>query len=244
MNLSDLQSECSRLLSDTGNGRWPLTTLTTRINLAQEIIQGQTNAIKTVGTFSLVANTATIVITTAATDLLEVNIQNSGGEILPLKGKTLTELDFSTPSWRQFNPSTPVWFMWDGTTSTITLVPTPDYSLVGGLITLLSVRPDDLVNPTDVPFNANPSFLSFHLSIVHWVVAQCFMDDGTPEALAKAKFHKSGNMLNPGEYEKQIGRIMAEFDVPEAVPNRVLWRPQGGRLGYAYWPAKSNPFIW
>jgi len=70
------------------------------------------------------------------------------------------------------------------------------------------------------------------------------MDDGTPEALAKARFHKSGSMLHPGEYEKQLGRIMAEFDSPDIIQSQVLWKPEGGRAGGWGFPSKSNPLPW
>jgi len=77
------------------------------------------------------------------------------------------------------------------------------------------------------------------MAIVHWVVAQCWMDDGTPEALGKSKFHRSGSIIKPGAYEDEIMRINDEFDNPK-LPRQIKYQKQGGRLG-SWAPSKTNP---
>lgn len=243
MNLSQIQAECSRLLGDKIQDRWPVDVLTTRINIAQQVIQGYTDAIKTSESVVVSSGTAIYGLNASTMDIIRIYKVYTDGTLRPLSGKSREELDFQFPDWLQWTPGEPMWFSYDATNQQITLAPTPDTS-VTSLLVYESRKPADLVNPTDVPFDSNNQMIPYHITICHWVVAQCFEDDGTPEALGKAKFHRSGDMLKPGQFENNLGRIMAEFDVPEAIPARVLWAPQGGRLGYNVWPQKSYPFLY
>lgn len=243
MNLSDIQAECGRLLGDSNNTRWVPAVLAARANLAQTEIQGYTNAVKTTVNVNLVAGASAYVLSTAILNILRVQIADSSGNIKPLTGITREQLDFLYPDWMQYQNGSPLWFYWKGTGAEIDLVPAPDYSATNALSIDISSKPADMVNSTDLPFDSYVPMVPYHIAIAHWVVAQCFMDDGTPEALTKSKFHKSGSMTRPGEYEKQLGRIMADFDVPEDVPNQILYKPQGGRVGSCNFPSKSNPLL-
>lgn len=243
MNLSQLQAECARLLSDKNNDRWPLDVLTTRLNIAQQVIQGYATPIKTSETITVTSGTASYSLNASTMDIIRIYKVYSDGSLRPLMGKNREELDFQYPDWNQWNPDEPMYFMYDATNQQITLAPTPDTS-VTSLIVYESRKPADMSNSTDLPFDSNNQMIPYHIALCHWVVAQCFEDDGTQEALVKAKFHRSGDMLKPGEFEKNLGRIMAEFDAPEAIPSRVMWQPKGARLGYVYWPQKSNPFLY
>ena len=243
MNLSSLQAECGRLLGDPQNSRWTTDILTTRINIAQQVIQGYSDAVKTSETIALVASTASYGLNANTMDIIRIYKVFSDGSLRPLQGVTREQLDFLYPDWNQWQAGEPVYFIYDATSQQITLAPTPNSS-ISSLVVYESRKPADLVNSTDIPFDSNNQMIPYHIAICHWVTAQCFEDDGTNEALVKAKFHRSGSMTSPGEFEKNLGRIMAEFDVPESIPSRVMFRPQGGRLGYSTWPQKSNPFIY
>lgn len=241
MNLSDLQAEAGRLLADANNERWSAAILLTRINLAQADIQGQTNAIKTSESLNLVSGTSAYAVASDAIDILKVVITDNQGNATPLKGYTTIDLDFYWPTWRQFSNGTPFGYYWDGVANTVNLVPAPDWTLTSGLTVIESQLPTDLVNSTDIPFDSDTQMVPYHMSIVHWVVAQCWLDDGTPEALAKSKFHRTNDMDHPGEYEKWIKKINSQFDVAEDVPTQIKFKPQGGRIG-SWGVSKSNPF--
>jgi len=243
MNLSSLQQECARLLSDKNNDRWPLDVLATRINIAMSVIQGYASPIKLSESIALVSGTSTYGINADTMDIIRVYKVYTDGSLRPLQGIGRDRLDFSYPDWNQWQPGEPKYWIYDATNQALILAPVPDAS-VASLTIYESRKPADLVNSTDIPFDSNNRMTPYHITICHWVVAQCFSDDGTPEALMKSKFHRSGDMMKPGEFEKNLGRIMAEFDVSEAVPEKIMWQPQGARLGYNYWPQKSYPFLY
>lgn len=246
MNLSSLQAECGRLLNDPNNQRWTTDVLTIRINLAQTEIEGYTSAVKTSETLTPVVGVSALSINADTMGIVRASRTKATGEVVPFEGMSREELDFQYPNWKQIGNGEPITWFYDATNQTINLVPAVDApnAITNGITVWEARKPADLVNSTDIPFDSNNQMIPYHIAIVHWVVAQCWMDDGTPEALGKSKFHKSGNMLKPGEYENQLGRIMAEFDVPEAVPERILWQPEGGRVGVWNFPNKSNPIPW
>lgn len=247
MNLTELQDESSRLLGDPNHDRWSTTTLTTRINLAQIEIQGYTNAVVAGQNPTVTEDDSTLALNANTMNILRVYKTLTDNIRRPLNLVSLIQLDFYYPDWRTWDNGEPIFCYYDATNQNLVVAPAPDATFAGisnPITVFYSAKPADLAASTDVPFDSNNQMIPYHMAIVHWVVAHCFMDDGTPEALAKAKFHRSGNMQNPGEYEKELGRIMAEFDVPDSVPNRILWKPQGGRLGYVYFPQKSNPFLY
>lgn len=247
MNLTTLSDEIGRLLSDVTHDRWSQATLTTRINLAQTEIQGYTKALKYPNTITPTANAEKISIAANTMDVIRASKTLPGGEIKPFPGIDLEQLNYLYPDWKQWQPGEPLYWYYDAGDQTIHPVPRCDDNFVngGGYFELTEIRtPTDLSAGTDIPFDSNNQMIPYHTAIVHYVVARCFMDDGTPEALGKSKFHKSGSMMNPGEYEKQLGRIMAEFDTATGVPAQILWKPQGGRIGGYGAPTKASPLAW
>lgn len=242
MNLSDLWAEIGRLLSDPNNDRWPTAILTTRINLAQTEIEGYTNAVKTSETLTPVANQATLSVNSNTMDIIRATKTLTTGDVVPFNGISREQLDYLYPTWKQWTAGEPIVWWWDGSNQQINLCPVPDASnAIANGITVWEIRkPADLVASIDTPFDSNNGMIPYHLAICHWVVAYCLMDNGTPESLTKAKFHKSGSLQSPGEYEKQLMRIMEKFDAPEAIPDRILWKPEGGRTG-SWGPSKAFP---
>lgn len=244
MNLTQIQSECGRLLSDPTNDRWPLATLLLRINQAQTEIQSYTNAIKKSVFYTATASISYVTLSSSLLTVLSVTKTFSDGSIRPLPLITIQELNYLYPDFRQWTSGEPLYAYLDGTYQRLYLVPTPDTTFAAtanAIGTYESQIPAALVNSTDIPFDSYTPMVPYHMSIVHWVVALCFQDDGTPESLAKSRFHKSGEMMRPGEYEKELGRILAEFDIAEQVPARVMFKPAGGRVGSWWIPSKSNP---
>lgn len=243
MNLSGIWAECGRLLNDPNNQRWGTDVLTTRANAAQIEIQGYTKAVKTVATASMDAGVSGIVINGDTMDIVAATIQGADGSVKPFQIITREELDFRYPDWRQWQNGVPLFWYWEETLTQVILAPAPDAAnAISAGLTFWEIRkPTDMVNGPDIPFDSTYSMYPYHMAIVHWVVSYCWMDDGTPEALGKSKFHRSGSMLKPGEYEKQIGRIMAEFDNADLIQTNILWKPEGGRAGGWGFPSKSMP---
>lgn len=246
MDLGEIFQECGRLLNDPNNDRWNQTILTFRANQAQTIVQGYTKAVKSKEVLTATAGLATVNLDTDTMDVFRVSITRADGNKEKLEGIRREELDFRYPNWENLSNGRPEVYWFDGTNGQINLVPKPDAgnAVTNGIQVWEVLKPADMIASADLPFDGSTPMIPYHLSIIHWVVAQCWLDDGTPEALAKSQFHRSGNMERPGEFEKQIIRIVGEFDAPSDIPARILWKPQGGRLGRAGQPSKSYPFSW
>lgn len=242
MDLSDLQAEIGRLLNDPNNSRWIPDVLTSRINEAQAIIQGYTNAVKTKETLTPVASTATVSLDSDTMDIVRVVITRSNGDKFPLEGKTREDLDFDYPNWQQWTDGEPQTYFYDATNNQINLVPAPDAAnaITNGLEVWEVRKPTDLSASVDVPFDSTNTMIPYHMAIVHWVVAQCWLDDGTPEAIAKSRAHRSNSLNSPGDFETQIKRILEKFDTPEDIPTGIKYQLQGGRVG-SFGPSKSYP---
>lgn len=243
MNLSQIYTECGRLLNDVGNSRWPQATLLDRINGAMTDILILTNSVKTLETLTPTVSTSAVQLNTKVIDVIRVVIQRTDGSLFKLRGYLRDQLDYEFPNWQQLTDGEPLAYWWDGTNQQLNLVPKPDSAnaIASGLRVWEIITPTDLANTTDVPFDSNAAMIPYHDAIVHDVVAKCWMDDGTPEALAKSKFHKSGTMSHPGEFENEIMKINSKFDAPEDIPARILWRPQGGRASRVGLITKENP---
>lgn len=246
-DLSLIWSECGRILGDPNHDRWSTDILTTRANQAQREIQAYTNAVKTEANFTTTSGTAYVQLSTTTLDVLRVTKIFTDGSIRPLDGTTREELDFLYPDWNQWQSGEPLYWYFDtingATNARLYMVPAPDAN-VPTLTVTYSRLPTDMSLSTDTAFDGNLLMSVHYWVIIHWVVGQCFMDDGTPEALTKSKFHRSGNMLNPGEYEKGLGRIMSQFDNASGAQSHILFRPKGGRTTNWYVPNKSNPLSW
>lgn len=243
MDVSSLYSEIGKLLGDPNNDRWSQATLLTRMNLAATKILVLTNSVKTLETLTPTASTNEVQLDTDVIDIIRVHIKNSSGEWKPLDGIFREQLDFDDPDWQQRDDGEPVRWAWDGTNQQIILVPAPssEWAQTNGLRVWEIQKPADMSSSSDVPFSSNAAMIPYHMAIAYWTAAQCFMDDGTPEALAKSRFHRSEMMARPGNFEREIMSINAKFDAPEGIPARILWRPEGGRATKSGFITKSNP---
>lgn len=243
MDVASLYTEIGQLLNDASNQRWSESVLLTRINLAQTAVLSYTNAIKIKETLTPVAGTEDVQLDTDIMDIIRVWIKNSSGEWKKLHGYLRDQLDFENPNWRNLDDGEPRGYTWDGTNQKLTFVPAPtsEWAQTNGLEVWEVQKPADLTASSDIPFASNTAMVPYHMSIVHWVVSQCWMDDGTPESLGKSKFHRSDDFSKPGKFEKEIKKIWSKFDVPEDIPARILWRPQGGRASGGGGITKSNP---
>ncbi len=243
MNLSNIWSECGRLLNDPNNDRWSQSVLTTRANEAQTIVQALTKAVKIKETLTPTAETQEVSVNSSTLDILRVTLTLASGDKKVLEGIPREELDYRVPDWENLGSGEPTMYFFDASNAQINLVRKPDseHAIASSLSVWEVRKPADMDDSADIPFDSNTPMTPYHLSVCHWVVAQCWMDDGTPEGLQKSKFHKSGMFERPGEFEKQIMLIRADFDNPTDIPAKVLWRPQGGRLGRTNRLSKSNP---
>lgn len=237
MNLGELKAECGRLLNDTNHQRWSESLLTTRLNLAQDEVVAYTDVYKIYAAASVSAGVDSTILDSATMDVNRVYL-DYGDEQYPLTGMSTVELDYRYPGWYNWSDSRPQVYSYDQVTRTITFHPAPDKDIIVNMFQL--VKPADLSLDTEVPFDSNVALIPYHISLVHWTVAQCWMDDGTPESLSKSMFHKTGNILKPGQYELQLKRIMDKFDGSENIQNHILWKSQGGRRG-SWGTSKSYP---
>jgi len=242
MNVSDIYEECGRLLNDPNNDRWTTAILLDRINVAQTAVLAYSNAVKTKESLTPVAGTAEVSLDSDTMDIIRVHIKNSSSEWKKLDGILKDQLDFTDPGWRNRDDGEPVAYTWDGTNQQLTLVPAPtsEWAQSNGLEVWEVQKPADVSATSDIPFGSNNAMIPYHMAIVYWVVAQCWMDDGTPEALGKSKFHRTDDFSRPGKFENEIQKLRKKFDSPKDIPARILWRPEGGRLGTRA-QAKSNP---
>lgn len=190
-----------------------------------------TNAVKTVETLTPTADTKEVNIADNVLDITRVTLTDSGGDVHVLQGKSREDMDYYFPDWQNWSSALPTHYYYDASENELILIPAPssDYAITDALKVWEILPPAALTSDSSEPFDANQAMQSYANAIVHWVVAQCWMDDGTPESLAKSKFHKSGLLSNPGEFEKYIMMIRAKFDSPSMIPARIKWLPQGGR---------------
>lgn len=243
MQLSQIYSEIGLSLNDPNNDRWSQSVLLPRINEAMTDILVQTNAVKTREDLTPVVSTREVQVDTDTIDIIRVHIMNSAGKWKKLDGILPEQLDFEYPNWQQKDDGEPVLYWWDGTNQKLNLVPKPssEWAQTNGLRVWEVQKPTDLSSTTDVPYSSNAAMIPYHRAIVHYVSGVCWMDDGTPEALAKSRFHKSNDFQRPGEYEREIKKIWKKFDAPEDVPARILWAPEGGRASRYGVRTKDNP---
>lgn len=242
MQRSVLENEIARALNDLNNTRWTLAIIDSRLEFAQQDVQIVTDAVKSTETLTPTSNTATIALSTSLLDVLAVTLTDSSGNVTPLHGFTKEELFVRRPLWPNETPGQPDSYYVDFTTNTLYLVPAPSaqWAIANAIIVTEVQIPAAMTGDTSVPFGANSLMIPYHKALKYWVVAECLLDNNDQESLQKAQFYRSGNLDRPGEYEKVIKEILSRFDKPTDARPRILWRPQGGRLGG--WPvSKSSP---
>lgn len=245
MDRDALDAEIGRLLNDPNHDTWSTSVLHSREDLAQTEITGYTNSVKTKETLTPTADTAEVTVSELTIDIVRARWTLPNGEKKPLDGTPRAELDFRYPNWENWSPGEPITWFFDATNRQMVLVPAPDaaHAIASALDAWEVRQPASLSAGSSVPFDNVALMVPYHMAIVHWVVAQCWMDRGDPESLGKAKFHKSGILTGPnaGQYELQLMRIIDKFDRPEDIPARIQWKPQGGRVGGWNVRSKSSP---
>lgn len=244
MNRSGLETEIGRLCGDPNHTRWSTGVLRDRIQLAQEEVQVLTGALQTIETLTPTAETFEVQLDSKVVDITRATLTDSDSDVYILEGRARRDLDYYIPNWENKDSGRPVEYSWDASNRNLLLIPKPSstYAIADALKVWEVRTPATLTGDSSEPFDSNVLMRPFHMSIVHWVVAQNFMDDGDPASLVKSKFHKSNIMDSPGEFEKQIKKINAKFNSPISIPKRIKWRPQGGRLGGTQIPTKSHPW--
>lgn len=245
MQRSEIDAEIGRLLNDTNHERWSTDILHTREEFAQQEVQTLTGAVKTTESLTPTADTNEVQVDSGVLDITRATWTDPDGNEYPLTFKSVEDLDFYRPNWRNETGNRPDTISYDASNRQVILIPAPTSAdITTNCLKVWEVQtPDTLASDYSEPFDGNVLMRAYSMSIVHWVVAQCFMDEGNPEALGKAKFHKSNDIDRPGEFEKVIKKIKSRFNAPSAIPERIKYRPQGGlRGGNSRWPNHANPF--
>lgn len=203
-----------------------------------------TGAVKTTETLTPTADTAEVQVDADVIDIVRATMTDADGNIVPLEGRSREDLDFYEPNWPNLDSGKPKTYFFDASNRQVVLVPAPssEYAIASALKLWEVQIPAAMTGDTSVPFDGNVLMRAYQMSLVHWVVAICFMDNGDPESLAKSKFHKTNDINNPGEYEKVLKMINAKFDSPSDIPARILGPyPQGGRRQAVGRPSKAAP---
>lgn len=253
MNRSDLESEVGRLLGDPNATRWTTAVIDTRLDAAEVDVLKWTNSIKKANSYTPTANVAIVTINNKLLDVLSATFTLPDGTVRSEKfgfdPVSKWWLDFNRPNWRNETPGQPVLWAYDASNDQIILVPPPDASsAIASALTLLEVAtpttPLSQGTAASIPFDSNALMVPYHRALVYWAVSECLKDNSDIDSLNKAKYFRSNDLQNPGEYEKEIKQILMKFDVPEAVPAEVRSQPQGGRISGYGLARKENPLGW
>lgn len=243
MQRSELEAEIGRLLGDPQHTRWSLDVIDSRLELAQQDVQALTGAVKSTETLTPTANTSEVTVDTEVIDILRVTLTESDGTVSVLEGRSREDWDFYDPNWPNLSPGKPKGYFFDASNGQIVLVPAPSatYAIADALKVWEVQIPVAMTGDSSVPFGANSWMKAYHMALVHYVVSLCFMDNGDPDSLQKARFHRSNEINAPGEYEKELKKINAKFDSPADIPERVKWQPQGARRSQVVGLSKAAP---
>lgn len=212
MTRTQLETEISRLLNDTGNTRWSTTVIDDRIELAQKDIVIRTSCLKEVSTFSPVALQQEYAL---PTDFLSADRMTVDGKDLKYIDKS--ELDFyNTGDWTE-SKGTPTNFYLDISTDNLKfgLYPKPDTAGTNTGKLLYVKVPDVLSGASSVPFDTNALLIPYHIGIIYYVVMMCRLDD--------EKFDSANKYL--GLYEYILNEIIDKFGAAK----NMQWRLKGGR---------------
>lgn len=245
MNFGQIKSEVGRLLNDPNNTRWSSQVILDRANEAQNEICVLTKAHRNRRNYTATANQAYIDIGNLdIIDITNASLTDSSGNIYPLEGITREELQYRYPDYQNWDAGAPRFYLFESLANRLFLFPTPDadHAVDSGTSLWTVIRPSDMDDDEDVPFDDDPGLYSFHMAIVHYVVSYCWMDEGTPEAITKSIFHRSGIEDRPGQYEKYLKMIKSLYDSVSDTRQRIQTKPQGGRLGRWLRPSKAYPF--
>lgn len=241
MDRSALESEIGRLLGDPNHTRWTTTVIDSRIDLACTDIQVWTNAVKTTENLAATAGVAYVTVDSSVIDILSVTLTLSDGTVKPLRGYFRFQLDVLRPNWQNESQAEPDAWYFDASNRLLYLLSTPGQAYTVNVVEVQN--PTSLSSAASVPFSSNALMVPYHMAIAYWVTAQCLKDNDDPESLQKARFFSSGALDKPGEYEREIKKILMKFDLPEAIPGRIAIVKQGGRVGSGSVPSKTYPFL-
>lgn len=249
MTRTELEAEISRLLGDPSQTRWSTTVIDSRLDSAQIDVQKYAKAVKTTATYTPTVNQETVQVNANVIDILRATFTLADGTILHegngFKPTTRWNLDMTMPNWPNLEAGQPRHWFLDASNQNVVLVPKPDSnSANSNALTLYEVRqPASLSSAASVPFDSNNLMIPFHRALIYWVVAECLRDNQDEDSLKKAKYFRSDDRQKPGLYERELKQILGLFDVPEAIPARVLYEPTGGRrTGVSSIPSKAYPF--
>ena len=172
------------------SGVWSKSDLLRRANICMRKIIEQSECLKLIDTSNVsVSGTSKYPVPSGCSKVTRVAYGN-----IRIFGINEAELDMLASQNNQWQNSTgPVQKYIDFskyTPSTLVLWPTPSDS--GTIITIEYVaQPTELVNDTDIPFNGNANFYSFHDLIAKGVIYMCLLEQERPFYMEwKAQYEK------------------------------------------------------
>ena len=177
MILSEIEAEIFRSLKEpSSGGHWTEAEILRRINIGQRKVVRITGCLEAVFTAPTVVGQAPYAKPTKSLRTRRVYYGDSGKRLYPT---TSSDLDIMADTGKIGSPwsdeqDEPTHYF--ETPRNIYLYPKPDAIETFGIECLL--RPDDLVNPTDTPFNAEPFMEDYHDALVSFVLWRCLLEDG------------------------------------------------------------------
>ena len=177
MNLLDINSYVRIFANDATKMKYQDTFFTTLANEAQKDIVMTTNCLKCASpyTFDTVVDQATY---TLPDNILKIDYD---GGVAYYDGDKTDRLDLVTrqwldnyeSSWRDASHDRPLYYYMNN--QVLGLYPKPDTAVTNGIIVYYIVKPTDLANDTDIPFNGNRMLDTYHIAIPYfmlWKIAE------------------------------------------------------------------------
>lgn len=202
MNLLDINSYVRIFANDANKMKYQDTFFTTLANEAQKDIVMTTNCLKcaTPYSFDTVIDQATY---TLPDNILKIDYDGGtayydGTRTNRLDLVTRQYLDNYEGNWRDALKGTPLFYYMNN--QLLGLYPKPDTAVVNGIIIYYIVKPTDLVNDTDIPFNSNRMLDTYHIAIPYfmlWKIAEI-------ERLEIAPYYQQ-------QYLNEINKLKKEY---------------------------------
>lgn len=119
------------------------------------------------------------------------------GRLLPIH--SVEETNNRYPGWQSVEEDSgpPAFVVYDTGNITATVTVVPKHTTTRKYYIHYVIKPDDLSNDTDVPFNTDPNLTDLHPLIAYKAAAYLFETDKTPDGI-----HQANRMLQRYELEK------------------------------------------
>ncbi len=220
MTREEIRDLCRKRLGETTSAFWSDAELNTWINNAGHDIAFRTKCLRTNGTFTSVADTASYNLTTQFPKILTINevyYYTDGTTWQKLDPTSRTRLDAEHPGWQSVESGTPYEYWWDREENTIYLYVPPSSDQAGTDYVKLYYCYDYTDMSSDSTESGLPDRL--HFAQVDYVVATGYETRGHGDKSNDA-WSKYFKML----HDYQVERLREkEDDDLIMIPERNLW---------------------